>query len=429
MRGSSLEVSIVAEQLRRAVPGGIGTYARGLVLGLSRLWADPETLEPARVRVIASRSPFGVRDPLGALGLPLDTIGLPGALLTRAWDRGLLAVPRSRPLGGADPATVGGADPATLGGADRTRASRADPAPGARRRVVHSVSTLAPPVRGAALSVTVHDLAWRRLPSAYPARGRRWHEAALERAARRAAVIVVPSEATAADLRAAGIGEERIAVIAEGADHLAPPDDAGADELLARLGISAPAGVGPAAPPTEGSDPAAPGGGGFLLSVGTLEPRKNLGRLLAAYAVARSRLAEPWKLLVVGPAGWGGPIELPEGAVLAGAVSDGVLSALYRRARVFAYVPLYEGFGLPAAEAMASGTAVVASSGVPSADGVGETVDPRDVESIAAALVALSEDGPRRDSAIAAGSERAALLTWQAAAARHVELWERLAGA
>jgi len=74
-----------------------------------------------------------------------------------------------------------------------------------------------------------------------------------------------------------------VEVIDEGSDHLPEPDPAAADAVLARLDV-----VGP-----------------FLLSVGTLEPRKNLPRLVAAYQAARPRLPEPWPLVVVGPTGWG----------------------------------------------------------------------------------------------------------------------------
>ena len=131
--------------------------------------------------------------------------------------------------------------------------------------------------------VTVHDLLWRRVPDAYPARGRAWHEAALRRALRRADRFVVPADVVADDLEGAGAPGPAITVIPMGSDHLPPPDfDAGA-ALLARLGIQGP----------------------FLLSVGTLEPRKNQARLIEAYTRIRGSLPEPWPLVLVGPTGWG----------------------------------------------------------------------------------------------------------------------------
>lgn len=356
-------VLLVVEQLRRRVPGGIGTYATGLARGLAGL---PGGSRPP-VRLLASR----VRgaDPLTSLGLPLDTIAVGSRALVKAWDLGALRVGRTS-------------------------------------AVVHSVSIVSPPST-APLVVTVHDLAPVRLPEAFPSRGRRWHAAALARATRRASFVVVPCEAVADDVRAhaPGLAADRVVVIEEGSDHLPPADHVAADVLLGRLGIV----------------------GGVLLAVGTLEPRKNLDRLLDAYSRARRRLDEPWPLLVVGPAGWGSRARsLPDGVVLAGRVPDSVLRALYERCRCLAYVPLLEGFGLPVVEAMRAGAPVVASP-VPSAGGAALEVDPLDVESIANGLVAASSDEVVRRELVAAGHTRVSGLTWGATARAHVELWLRAA--
>src|SRR5205085_3304493 len=147
--------------------------------------------------------------------------------------------------------------------------------------VVHATSLAVPPSGPAPMTVMVHDLAWRHEPDAYPRHGRDWHEAALGRATKRAALLLAPSAATADDLAAAGVAEDRVVVIEEGCDHLAPPDDEGAAKLLADLGV--------------------PAGGGYQLTVSTVEPRKNLPQLLDAYARARPRLPAPWPLIVVGP--------------------------------------------------------------------------------------------------------------------------------
>jgi glycosyltransferase involved in cell wall biosynthesis len=340
-----VRVLIAAEQLRRPVPGGIGTYTRGLLQGLRSL---PEV----EVTLYASRGP-------ALEGLPTIASRLPSRLLTRAWDTGLVAAPD-----GFD--------------------------------VVHAVSLAAPPA--APLSVMVHDVAWREAPDAFPRRGRRWHEAALKRALRRAKLVVVPSRATAGALR-----DRRVHVVEEGSDHLPPPDREGAHELRARLGV-----VGP-----------------YLLTVSTLEPRKNLPRLLEAYAKARPRLPEPWPLVVVGPSGWGPSLAPVEGVVAAGFVDEAVKAALLADARCVAYVPLLEGFGLPAVEAMAMGAPVVASD-VPSIGKAALVVDPLDVAAIADGRVAASADEARREALVAAGRERAAALTWEACARAHVELWSRL---
>ena len=143
---ASLSVLLAAEQLRRRVPGGIGTYARGLLGGLAIAATEGDGVE---VALLASRPPGGVADPLAAFGRPLHTSRLPGRLLTRAWDHRLIRAPA-----GFD--------------------------------VVHSVSLASPQLRRSSseqLVVTVHDVAWRRHPAATTRRGARWHEAALRRAA------------------------------------------------------------------------------------------------------------------------------------------------------------------------------------------------------------------------------------------------------
>jgi len=357
------EVVLVVEQLRRPVPGGIGTYVSGLLGGVAQL---PEGVAPSLL--LHASAPRRPPDPLSRFGVPVSTSPLPAPLLVRAWDHGLC------------------------------RLSAGD--------LVHACS-LAAPRPGPPLVVTVHDVAWRDEPAA-GGRRRRWHEAALRRAARWSRHFVVPSQATADALLDSGHGivADRVSVIEEGADHLPSPDPAAAGELLARLGVSGP----------------------FLLAVGTLEPRKNLARLFEAYSLARPRLPEPWPLLVAGPPGWGAATRPPDGVLLTGWMPAAVLAALYRGARSVLYVPLHEGFGLPVAEAMAAGTPVVCSA-VPSAGGATLVVDPLVPDDIAAGIVAAATDEERRAQLRAAGLARAAGLTWRRAAEQHVSLWRRLIAA
>lgn len=358
-------VLLVAEQLRRRVPGGIGTYLRGILQGVAAMAAAGE---PVPALTLHASRPSHRPDPLLALGHPVRTAAVPGPVLTRAWDAGVLDVPRGFP-------------------------------------VVHAPSLAAPPARHSALAVSVHDLAWRHTPAAYPGRGRRWHEAAFRRVGRRAAAVCVPSQAVAEEVCAAGIGTAELHVVPLGADHLPPPDDAAAAALLARLGVARE----------------------FILSVGTLEPRKNLRRLVTAYQVALPSLPDAWPLVVVGPPGWGDgvPDASATGVVLAGPVTDGVLASLYRRARLLAYVPLLEGYGLPPLEAMAAGTPVVASP-MPSTGGAVLEVDPNDVEAIADGLRRAGSDESLRARLVAEGTAVAAARTWAASARAHVAVWESL---
>jgi glycosyltransferase involved in cell wall biosynthesis len=381
----SPRVLMAVEQLRRAVPGGIGAYARGLLAGLAECAADGDDVD---VTLLASRNPTrAVRgsarppDPLAQFGRPLRTSVLPGPLLTRSWDHGLVHAP-----GGFD--------------------------------VVHSISSAFPPLpRGghARSVVTVHDVAWRRHPETATARGVTWHEAALHRARHSGAALIVTSKLVAADLLSDGVDLDRITIVHGGSDHLVPEDSAASDALLRRLGV-----------PEE-----------FLLTVSTLEPRKNVDRLLKAYALARPTLPDPWPLVIVGPTGWGPVLTSPreqDGVVFAGAVSDATLTGLYRRARAFAYVPLTEGYGLPPLEAMRSGTPAVIANEVPSVIDLDEPspppaliVDPLDVEAIAAALTTVLTDDAVRADLAARGEAHARSRTWRTAAHQHIGLWRSLA--
>jgi glycosyltransferase involved in cell wall biosynthesis len=199
----------------------------------------------------------------------------------------------------------------------------------------------------------------------------------------------------------------------------------------------APLGVAPqlARTPPELGDLALPASG-FVLAVGTLEPRKNLPRLVAAYQLLDDELQRRHPLVVVGDIGWdvGETIaklrSLGDRAVLLGHVSDDALSELYRRCAVFCYPSLYEGFGLPVLEAMAAEAAVVTSdvSSLPEVGGDAvEYADPRDPASIALAITRLLSSPARRATLGAAARERAALFDWDATAETVLEVLRRAA--
>jgi glycosyltransferase involved in cell wall biosynthesis len=254
--------------------------------------------------------------------------------------------------------------------------------------------------------------------------------AAIERATlgiavRRSRAFVAISEATGEDFvrrfpRAAG----RVTVAPLGVSR-------GLSERTAGAAIP---GSPPAADP-PGTDAREPRSelppAGFVLAVGTLEPRKNLPRLVEAFARLDEPLQRAHPLVVVGDVGWrtGRTLaaleSLGDRCLALGKVSDAELAELYRRCDVFCYPSLYEGFGLPVLEAMAAGAAVLTSNVSSLPEVGGEAVayaDPRDPDEIAGGLRRLLEQPSLRAQLGAAARERAAQFTWARTAERVLEV-------
>ena len=192
-------------------------------------------------------------------------------------------------------------------------------------------------------------------------------------------------------------------------------DVLGVDEKQIRVvrnGVGPP--FTPAGPTAEGK---------YILAVSTLEPRKNLARLVEG--VQRTGLG--LELRIAGARGWGDVEVGGEGVRLLGEVGDTELAALYRGAACVAYVPLYEGFGLPVLEALACGAPVVTTRGGACeevAAGAAELVDPLDPDDIAAGLRRATG---RRDELPALGLARAGELTWERAARETQAVYEEAA--
>jgi glycosyltransferase involved in cell wall biosynthesis len=276
------------------------------------------------------------------------------------------------------------------------------------------------PVRRAREVLVVHDLLFLHGRGFHDAGFVRRAEPRLRRRARAAAAVVVPSACVAADVVARGVAPEgRVHVVAWGADHVDPApraDDAGRVGRLLRA-----AGVEDAGRP-------------LVLAPGTREPRKNHAALLEAWA---SLPRDAATLVLAGPRGWGcealearlrDPALAGRLAAL-GEVPEPDLAALLRRADLVAYPSLAEGFGLPVAEAMRCGRAVLTTAGTPMADLGGEAVVALarpDAAALREALAALLADAPRRAALGRAGAARVAALTWDRTAAALHDLYQKV---
>lgn len=177
--------------------------------------------------------------------------------------------------------------------------------------------------------------------------------------------------------------------------------------------------------------------GKYLLSVGSIEPRKNLISLLQAYALLAPAIRKAYPLLLIGAAGWKNDEILRKVAELQGDVrylgyvSNDELAEYYRGALGFVYPSLYEGFGLPPIEAMACGTPVITSnvSSLPEVCGdAAYYVDPGNVEAIRAAMQAFVEDQTLRETYARRGLARATRYSWDRSAAAHVALFRQVTG-
>ena len=311
--------------------------------------------------------------------------------------------------------------------------------------LVHAPSLGVPPPGKRPLVVTIHDLAFQTHPECYPPRGRAFHERGLELARAEAAVVIAPSEATAAELRDAGFEAGRVHVAHHGIDltPLNPLETPGPDFPAASLNPMQPMhphwqpAEGPmAAPGRPGGDPDTPVLGleprSYILFVGTVEPRKGIDVLLAAHDTLRRQGHPDLRVVVAGPPGWGETPALDgPGVVAPGRIDEVTLDALYRGAAALAVPSRSEGFGLPALEAMARGCPVVASKAGALPEVIGDgglLVPPGDPGALAEELDRILSDGSLATSLGAAGHRRAATFTWSACTAAHLAAYDAALG-
>lgn len=370
-------VAFHIDQLYFSAPGGIGTYVRNLVPALAE--QDPS------LRLTLFRSRFATDAPAErwVRDFPVEEISASIKTLYPRWD-----VTARPPL------------PAALQACD----------------IVHATNPAAIPPAGAGqkLIVTVHDLAFEYYPGMFPRSWRYLYRAGLRSAVQRADAIITPSRNTAEDLLSrTKIDPAKLHVVplaaSLGIGNLDP------DESLARLKVRTP----------------------YVLFVGTLEPRKNLVRLVRAYRrVAATGL--PHALVLAGPLGWNHDalmreiaLQGPGEILLTGALTEDELDAVYRSADAFVYPSLYEGFGLPVLEAMARGVPTIASTTSSLPETAGEAalgVNPRSVREIAMAIERVLTEDDLADKVSLRGRHQAERFSWEETARLTLQVYEYVRG-
>ena len=287
------------------------------------------------------------------------------------------------------------------------------------RLVYHEPNMIARPISLPTV-VTINDLSWHHQPSWHPAERLRWIDANLNATLRRARRFVAISQFTKdAAVRDLGVAAERIDVVPLApAAEFQPVRKEDAAGTLARFDLQ---------------------DRSFVFSISTIEPRKNFDRLLAAHLRLPASMRSRAPLVIAGGKGWGDVLARPQaqaairdGTVrLLGHVSDQDLAVLCARAGLFAYVSLYEGFGLPVVEAMAAGVPVLASSTTAVgelAEGAAMLVDPEDSGAITEGLRRMLEDAPYCEALRQAGLQRAAEYSWQRTISSLLVTWRLALG-
>lgn len=358
--------------------GGIGRYVRELVAGLAR-HSDLET----QYRLFVSGANSGQPYPFEHPQFDWKMTRVSPKWMARMWYRFRVPLPVQFYVGDVD--------------------------------LYHATDFVLPPVAKPAKTIlTVHDLSFVRVPDSAHPRLKRYLEYIVPLSVSRADYILADSVSTLDDLEELyGLDRRRARVLLSGV-------------IVGTVSISY------MTIRNKYSIPDKP----YILSVGTVQPRKNYQRLIKAVKHLQQR-GYDMALVIVGGKGWlDNPIyqaiideNMQDSVIFTGFADDTDLPALYKYATVTALPSLYEGFGIPILESMAYGTPVVTSniSSMPEAAGdAALLVDPYNVEEITDAIQRLMDDNELREQLIQKGYERANHLTWDRAAKELIEIYQHV---
>jgi glycosyltransferase involved in cell wall biosynthesis len=287
--------------------------------------------------------------------------------------------------------------------------------------VVHFTNGMVPLVSPVPTVVTIHDMSLTLYPRYHPARRVLLNRPLVDIAARRADAIITVSQSAKRDIvRLYGLPPERVHVVHEAAaPSFRPIHDSSERERVRRRYALADR---------------------FVLYVGTIEPRKNLPKLIEGFARRRKAGDLPHQLVCAGPYGWLSRdiedrierLQVEDAIRFTGYVPFDDLPVLYSLAEMFVFPSLYEGFGLPVIEAMACGTPVVTGDVAALSEVSGgsvEHVDRLDAESLGEAMVRLARSRERRENLSALGLQRSHAFSWDRAARETLEVYRQAVGA
>ena len=364
-----MRVAVTLEQCWHAVPGGTAVAALELVRALDGR---------GDVELVGVAARHGSPPPDAWLpSIPVRHLWPPRSLLYELWHSGLPVAPRVE-------TATGSVD------------------------VVHATA-VAFPRADAPVVVSIHDLAFLDDPTLVTKHGLRFFQRGTELAREHARFVMCSSRATMDDCITAGFDMERLRLVPLGVRSV-PRTLEEVARARTKFGLARP----------------------YVLFTGTVEPRKNLPRLLKAFAEVPRRDVD---LVLVGPAGWNESLDAElaplEGRVhVLGFIERDELEALLAGADVFCYPSIKEGFGLPVLEAMSQGVAVITSTGTSTAEVAGDAallIDPLDEGAIATAIEELLEDRALADRLSVGGKARAATFTWERTAAAAMTVYAEAA--